>query len=182
MRPHRPLAHPDNSLPTASGATGMSLTPSVEVGLRRDGGDAQTGAGMDVGGGLAFIDTDTGLSLVVRLRTPPVHQADGFRERGSRCRSGGTRRPSSPLGLTARVAPSWGGQGGAGQALWSSQMAYGDGLAAGGRRPATASTRRWLRAAGGRALRGTPRIAIATSQYGRDLRFGYGLGGWSRAA
>ena len=29
----------------------LSLTPSVEVGLRRDGGDAETGAGMDVGGG-----------------------------------------------------------------------------------------------------------------------------------
>ena len=32
----------------------LSLTPSVEVGLRRDGGDAETGAGMDVSGGLAF--------------------------------------------------------------------------------------------------------------------------------
>ena len=32
----------------------LSLTPSVEVGLRRDGGDTETGAGMDVGGGLAF--------------------------------------------------------------------------------------------------------------------------------
>ena len=30
----------------------LSLRPSVEVGLRHDGGDAETGAGMDVGGGL----------------------------------------------------------------------------------------------------------------------------------
>ena len=30
----------------------LSLKPSVEVGLRHDGGDAETGAGMDVGGGL----------------------------------------------------------------------------------------------------------------------------------
>ena len=36
--------------------------------------------------------------------------------------------PSSPLGLTARVAPSWGGQAqGAAEALWSNQMAYGMG-------------------------------------------------------
>ena len=28
----------------------LSLTPSVEVGLGQDGGDAETGAGMDVGG------------------------------------------------------------------------------------------------------------------------------------
>jgi hypothetical protein len=32
----------------------LSLTPSVEVGLRQDGGDAETGAGMDIGGGLVF--------------------------------------------------------------------------------------------------------------------------------
>ena len=31
----------------------LSLTPSVEVSLRRDGGEAETSAGMDVGGGLA---------------------------------------------------------------------------------------------------------------------------------
>ena len=29
----------------------LSLTPSVEVGLRQDGGDAENGTGMDIGGG-----------------------------------------------------------------------------------------------------------------------------------
>ena len=38
----------------------VSLTPSVEVGLRQDGGDAETGTGMDVGGGLVFSDSVTG--------------------------------------------------------------------------------------------------------------------------
>ena len=47
----------------------LSLTPSVEVGLRRDGGDAETGAGMDVVVGLALTDAVTGLSLDVRVRT-----------------------------------------------------------------------------------------------------------------
>ena len=70
----------------------LSLTPSVEVGLRRDGGDAETGAGMDVGGGLAFTDTVTGLSLDVRVRTLVVHQAEGSPTAGCRCRWGGTRR------------------------------------------------------------------------------------------
>ena len=31
----------------------MSLAPSVEVGLRHDGGDAEAGAGIDVGAGIA---------------------------------------------------------------------------------------------------------------------------------
>ena len=35
----------------------LSLRPSVEVGLRHDGGDAETGAGMDVGGGLPWCTT-----------------------------------------------------------------------------------------------------------------------------
>ena len=155
----------------------LSLTPSVEVGLRRDGGDAETGAGMDVGGGLAFSDTVTGLSLDVRVRTLVVHQADGFTERGMSLSFGWDPTPSSPLGLTARVAPSWGGsaQGGA-EALWSNQMAYGMGshqmYGAGDRVDAEVG---YGLPVGARFV-GTPRVGLTTSQYGRDYRVGYGLG------
>ena len=48
------------------------------MGLRRDGGDAETGAAMDVNGGLAFNDTVTGPSLDVRVRMLVVHQAEGL--------------------------------------------------------------------------------------------------------
>ena len=155
----------------------LSLTPSVEVGLRRDGGDAETGAGMDVGGGLAFTDTVTGLSLDVRVRTLVVHQAAGFSERGMSLSFGWDPTPSSPLGLTARVAPSWGGQAmGGAQALWGNQMAYGMGshqmYGSGDRVDAEVG---YGLPVGGRFV-GTPRVGLATSQYGRDLRFGYGLG------
>ena len=104
----------------------LSLTPSVEVGLRQHGGDAENGTGMDIGGGLAFTDSVTGLSLDVQVRTLVVHQADGFRERGMSLSFGWDPTPSSPMGLNARIAPSWGGQatGGAG-ALWNSQMSCG---------------------------------------------------------
>ena len=155
----------------------LSLTPSVEVGLRRDGGDAETGAGMDVGGGLAFTDTVTGLSLDVRVRTLVVHQAEGFRESGMSLSLGWDPTPSSPLGLTARVAPSWGGsaQGGA-QALWNSQMAYGMGshqmYGSGDRVDAEMG---YGLPVGARFV-GTPRVGIGTSAYGRDYRVGYGLG------
>ena len=155
----------------------LSLTPSVEVGLRRDGGDAETGAGMDVGGGLAFTDTVTGLSLDVRVRTLVMHQADGFTERGMSLSLGWDPTPSSPLGLTARVAPSWGGsaQGGA-EALWNNQMAYGMGshqmYGAGGQLNADVGYGLPV----GARLVGTPRVGLTTSQYGRDYRVGYGLG------
>ena len=60
----------------------LSLMLRVEVGLRRDGGAAETGAGMDVVVGLSFIDAVSGLSLDVRVRTLVVHQADEFSARG----------------------------------------------------------------------------------------------------
>ena len=60
---------------------------------------------MDVGGGLAFTDTVTGLSLDVRVRTLVVHQADGFSERGMSLSLGWDATPSSPLGLTAKGGP-----------------------------------------------------------------------------
>jgi len=155
----------------------LSLTPSVEVGLRRDGGDAETGAGMDVGGGLAFTDTVTGLSLDVRVRTLVVHQADGFSDRGMSLSFGWDPTPSSPLGLTARVAPTWGGsaQGGA-EALWGSQMAYGSGshqMHGGGER-VDAEVGYGLPV--GARLVGTPRVGVSASPHGRDYRVGYVLG------
>ena len=155
----------------------LSLTPSVEVGLRRDGGDAETGAGMDVGGGLAFSDRVTGLSLDVRVRTLVVHQAEGFSERGMSLSFGWDPTPSSPLGLTARVAPSWGGQARGGtEALWGNQMAYGMGsqqmYGSGGQLNAEMG---YGLPVGARFV-GTPKVGISNSTYGRDYRFGYGLG------
>ena len=153
----------------------LSLTPSVEVGLRRDGGDAETGAGMDVGGGLAFTDTVTGLSLDVRVRTFGRASGRGVRRAGGcRCRWGWDPTPSSPLGLTAKLAPSWGGQArGGAEALWSNQMAYGmashQPYGTGGQVNAEVG---YGLPVGARFV-GTPRVGSATSQYGRDYRMGY---------
>ena len=56
----------------------LSLKPSVEVGLRHDGGDAETGAGLDVGGGLVMADASTGLAVDLRVRMLVMHQAEGI--------------------------------------------------------------------------------------------------------
>ena len=39
------------------------LPPSVEVGVRLDGGDADTGAGMELAGSLSYLHQPTGLSV-----------------------------------------------------------------------------------------------------------------------
>ena len=39
---------------------GGTLTPSLEVGLRHDGGDAETGTGVELGAGLRYADPARG--------------------------------------------------------------------------------------------------------------------------
>ncbi len=157
-------------------ASRLSLRPSVEVGLRQDGGDAETGAGMDVGGGLVVSDSATGLAVDLRVRMLLVHQAEGFRERGMALSLSYNPTPSTPLGFNARVAPSWGGQAMSGaEALWGRETMAG---------MAHGSPSQGNRLDGevgyglpvGSRLVGTPRVGFSTSEYGRNYRVGYSLG------
>ena len=82
--------------------------------------------------------------------------------------------PQTPLGLTARVAPSWGGQATSGaEALWGRQtmagMAHGR-FATGNRLDADLGYGLPV----GSSLVG-PRVGFGTSEYGRDYRLGYSL-------
>ena len=153
----------------------LSLQPSLEVGLRRDGGDAETGAGVDLGGGLIVSDTLTGLSADVRVRTLLAHQDEGFRERGVSVSLSFDPTPSTPLGFLAKVTPSWGGQARSGaQALWGRDAMAGmanGGALAGNRLEAELGYGMPV----GSRLVGTPRFGVGTFGHGRDYRLGYGL-------
>ena len=83
--------------------SGLLLKPSVEVGLRHDGGDAEQGSGLNVGGGLVVFAPSTGLSADARVRMLLVHEAEGFSERGVSVSASWNPTPSTPLGFTARV-------------------------------------------------------------------------------
>ena len=61
---------------------GSVLTPSVEIGLRHDSGDTETGFGADIGAGVAWRDAERGLGAELRGRGLLAHEAEGFRERG----------------------------------------------------------------------------------------------------
>ena len=154
----------------------LALRPSVEVALRQDGGDAETGAGMDVGAGLVVSDSSTGLAVDVRVRMLVVHQDEGFRERGMALSLSYNPTPSTPLGFVAQVAPSWGGEARSGaEVLWGREtmagMAHG-GLASGNRLDGEVG---YGLPVGSRFV-GTPRVGFSTSEYGRGYRVGYGLG------
>ena len=86
--------------------------------------------------------------------------------------------PATPLGLTARVAPSWGGEAGAGaEALWATDSI---GTSGGHRLGGTTRGQRLDTDVGygfpvGRQFIGTPRIGLRTSRQGREYRLGYSL-------
>ena len=63
-------------------ADGSVLTPSLELGVRHDGGDAETGFGADVGAGLAWRDERRGISAALRARGLLVHEALDLQEVG----------------------------------------------------------------------------------------------------
>ena len=154
---------------------GIALRPSLELGLRTDGGDAETGRGADVAASLIASDSWTGLSVDVRVRMLLVHQAQGFRERGVSVSFSYDPTPSTPLGLTARVAPSWGGQAMSGaDALWGRDTMAGLGAAGPGSGDRIDAELGYALPVGSRLV-GTPRFGVTTSEYGRDYRLGYSL-------
>ena len=100
-------------------ANRLALTPSIELGVRQDGGDADVGAGLDLAAGLMLADSVTGLAVDLRVRRLLVHQTAGFAESGMAISVSYNPSPSTPLGFTARVAPAWGSDAMSGaEALW----------------------------------------------------------------
>ena len=63
-------------------ANGASLSPSLEVGLRQDSGDAETGFGMDLGAGLSWSAPEHGITATVKGRTLLSHGAEHFQDQG----------------------------------------------------------------------------------------------------
>ena len=162
------------------GEDGAAVTPSFELGLRLDGGDAETGVGADLGGGLAFADPKHGLSFDVKARGLVAHEASGFREWGAGVSFAYRPRPENDRGLALSLTQSWGASpsGGMDALLGRETLA---GLAAnddGGRFEASSRLEGELGyglAAFGGAFTGTPNIGFALSDNARDYRLGWRL-------
>ena len=85
------------------------IRPYVEANVRQDGGSAETGTGLELGGGVRFVNPAWHLRGEVRTQGLVMHTADGFTEWGF---SGSLQMGSHTEGLMMRVRPSWGrGQG-----------------------------------------------------------------------
>ena len=85
-----------------------TLAPRLEVGVRHDGGDAETGFGLDLGGGLAWSDPGTGIRAEVSGRGLLTHESAGLRERGIAGSFGWDPAPGSNRGPSLSLTQTMG--------------------------------------------------------------------------
>ncbi len=158
---------------------GALLTPSVEIGLRLDGGDAETGLGADTGAAIVWEEPARGLRAEVRGRGLLTHADGHLRERGFAGSLVWNPTPASGLGpsLTVRQTIGASPSGGMDALLSRETLA---GLAANDN--GADSARRFevtlgygLPVPGGRFI-GTPEIGLGLTDVGREYRLGWGLG------
>ncbi|MCY4440247.1 MAG: hypothetical protein OXE53_08565 [Deltaproteobacteria bacterium] len=163
----------------AAGAGG--LVPRFEIGMRHDGGDAETGFGTDVGGGLAWEEPSWGLSAEIRGRALLSHADGDFRERGFAGSLAWDPAPGSEIGPSASLRQTIGAaaSGGADALLGRTHMA---GLAINDDGPDEPDRRRLEARLGygiamfGDRFVGTPEIGFGLSRTSRDYRLGWRLG------
>ena len=160
-------------------AGGASLTPSLEVGIRLDGGDAETGFGTDLGGGLALAAPKQGVALDLKARGLIAHEARGFREWGASASLTWDPRPGTDRGLALTLRQSWGGSPTGGMDALLGRETLG-GLAANDN-TGTASAGRLEAELGygiamfGGGFTGTPYLGFGLTGGGRDYRLGWRL-------
>ena len=126
-------------------ASGATLSPRLETGLRHDGGDAETGFGLEIGGGVGFSDPARGLSMSLDGRTLALHEDGSFQNWGLSLDLSWDPRPATRRGWSLAARQSLGGassggvdallgpeafpglQGTEGEGTWSLEAAYGTG-------------------------------------------------------
>ena len=101
-------------------ASGGSLTPSLELGLRHDGGDGITGTGIEIGGGLRYRDPAAGLTVEGHGRV--LTGQSNYQEWGL----GGSVRldpGAGGRGLSFSLFPTWGETASGVERLWDQDVA-----------------------------------------------------------
>ena len=111
-----------------------TLEPRLELGARHDGGDAETGFGVDVGGGVLWSDPARGVSAELGGRGLLTHESAGFGERGFAASLVWDPAPASERGPSLTVARTVGESATGGmEALLRPESAAGAGGCGGGR-------------------------------------------------
>ena len=111
---------------------GESATPFVEVSGRFDGGDGQTGGGIELAGGIRILNAESGFGLEAKGRVLAMHTGEGYSESGIGV-TASFEPGAAGRGITFRLSPRWGGSADSTDLFWdevgnvrdASQYAYG---------------------------------------------------------
>ena len=161
---------------TGPGTGRGTVRPSLEVGLRHDGGDAETGLGLELGGGLAWSDASLGLTGQVQAQGLVRHSDGALRAEGV---SGALRwdpRPSSPIGPSLSLRSGLGATSSGAMDLFGS--ATPEAVRARGDAPLAPSLEAGLGyglPAFGGTFVGVPEIGVGLSNDRRTYRLGWRL-------
>ena len=87
---------------------GGSVTPRLEVGVRQDGGSAETGLGIELVGGLSWLDPTLGLSIDLSGRTLIVHSSDDLKNQSFAVAFAWDPDPATQRGPSLKFSQQWG--------------------------------------------------------------------------
>ena len=95
-----------------------TFTPTLRLGWRADGGDAETGTGLEAGVGLQYSIPNRGLTVEGSVRGLLAHSDNAYEEWGA---SGSIRLEpgASGRGVSLSINPVWGVASGGAEQLWS---------------------------------------------------------------
>ena len=153
---------------------GGSLVPKLELGARHDGGDAETGFGVELGGGVKWTDPGLGLMLDLSGRTLIAHGNDDLKDRGFSAALAYDPAPATKRGASLSLRQDFGGKATGGLDALFQPATLDD-------RTGSEATSRWaleaawgLPAFGGRWT-GSPHVGLGLATGARDYSVGWRL-------
>ena len=153
---------------------GGTITPKLELGARHDGGDAETGFGVELGGGVKWTDPGLGLMLDLSGRTLIAHGNDDLKDRGFSAALAYDPAPATKRGASLSLRQDFGGKATGGLDALFAPDPLDD-------RTGSEATSRWaveaaygLPAFGGRWT-GSPHVGLGLATGARDYSVGWRL-------
>ena len=159
---------------------GGALRPRLEAALRHDGGDAETGFGVDAGGALAWTDAQGVFTVEASGRALLAHAAGGFEDYGFAAAVTFDPQPGTERGLRLSLRQSVGTPSTGGTLLALPSLAGLDAAASDPAQALEAEVAYGTGAFGGR-LAATPWVALRLSGDAREYRAGWRLAGRQNA-
>ena len=150
------------------------LTPKLEAGIRHDGGDAETGFGVELGGSIAWHEAGLGLSLDLSGRMLLAHEDGDLEDRGLSASLGFDRDQATERGPSLSLRQEIGRAAGGGLDAVFAQTPLED-------RSGSEAESRWTAVAawgfpalGGR-FTGSPHVGFGLAAGARDYSMGWRL-------